>query len=134
MVVTRRGRGRDCAPAPIARALLGGPSTSPLGVKAEMAKTALRTASIYCLAIWAAIWLLFLLMRLSPLDLRNMPGIGPVMLIALVVALIAPIVAIGISGTALVRQPRMPLNWLIFVSAIAALLGQAILFTVTRWL
>src|SRR5262249_17227814 len=30
-VVTRRGRGRDCAPAALDRALLGGPSTSPLG-------------------------------------------------------------------------------------------------------
>ncbi len=29
-MVTRRGRGRDCAPAALDRALLGGPSTSPL--------------------------------------------------------------------------------------------------------
>jgi hypothetical protein len=31
-VVTRRGRGRYCAPAALDRALLGGPSTSPLEV------------------------------------------------------------------------------------------------------
>jgi TonB family protein len=31
-VVTRRGRGRQCAPATLDRALRGGPSTSPLGV------------------------------------------------------------------------------------------------------
>jgi hypothetical protein len=30
-VCPRRGRGRDCAPAALGRALLGGPSTSPLG-------------------------------------------------------------------------------------------------------
>lgn len=117
---------RNCAPASPGRAKCPGPSASPLGV--------MRAASIYCLAIWAAIWLLFLLMRLSPLDLRNMPGVGPVMLIALVVALIAPIVATGIAGAALVRQPRAPVSWLIFGCAIAALLGQVILFTITRWL
>ena len=102
--------------------------------QSEMAKTALRTASIYSLAIWAAIWLLFLLMRLSPLDIRIIPGIGPVMLTALVAVLMAPIVAIAVAGVALVRQPRVPLNWLILGCAIAALLGQVILFTVTRWL
>lgn len=107
---------------------------SRLGVKAEVAKTAWRTASICCLAIWAAIWLLFLLIRLSPLDIRIIPGIGAVMLIALVVALLAPIVAICTSGAALVRQPRVPLNWLVLGCAIAALLGQVILFTITRWL
>ena len=99
-----------------------------------MAKVSLRTASIYCLAIWLAIWFLFLLMRLSPLDIRIIPGIGPVMLTALVVVLMAPIVAIAVAGVALVRQPRVPLNWLILGCAIAALLGQVILFTVTRWL
>jgi hypothetical protein len=31
-MVTRRGRGRDCAPTALDRALLGGASTSPLGV------------------------------------------------------------------------------------------------------
>ena len=99
-----------------------------------MAKTSLRTAAIYCLVIWAAIWLLFLLMRLSRLDFRTIPGIGPTMLTALVVALVAPIVAMGIAGAALVRQPRVPVNWLIFGCAIAALVGQVILFTITRWL
>ena len=99
-----------------------------------MAKTSLRTAAIYCLVIWAAIWLLFLLMRLSPLDFRIIPGIGPTMLTALVVALMAPIVAMGTAGAALVRQPRVPLNWLIFGCAIAAIVGQVILFTITRWL
>jgi len=99
-----------------------------------MAKTSLRTTSIYCLAIWAAIWLLFLLMRLSSFDIRVIPGIGPVMLIALVVALVAPIVATGIAGAALVRQPRIPLNWLTFGCAIAALLGQVLLFMISRWL
>jgi hypothetical protein len=94
----------------------------------------LRTAAIYCLAIWAAIWLLFLAIRLSPFDIRIIPGIGPVMLIALVVALVAPIVAIGLAGTALVRRSRTPLNWIVLGCAIAALLGVGILFTVTRWL
>lgn len=99
-----------------------------------MAKVSLRTASISCLAIWLAIWLLFLLMRFSPLDIRNIPGIGMIMLVALAVALVAPIVATGFAGVALARQPRVPLNWLTLGCAIAALLGQGLLFLITRWL
>jgi hypothetical protein len=99
-----------------------------------MAKTSLRTASIYCLALWVAIWLMFLLMRLSPLDIRGIPGIGTVTLIALAVALVAPIVATGLAGAALVRQPREPLNLLAFGCAIAALFGQVMLFLISSWL
>jgi hypothetical protein len=99
-----------------------------------VAKVSLRTASIACLAIWVAIWLLFLLMRLSPLDIRNIPGIGKIMLIALLVALVAPIVATGLAGAALVREFRAPLNLLTFGCAIAALLGQVFLFTISSWL
>jgi hypothetical protein len=97
-------------------------------------KTSLRTASIYCLALWVAIWLLFLLMRLSPLDIRGIPGIGMVTLTALLVALVAPVVATGLAGAALVRQPRAPLNLLTFGCAVAALFGQVFLFLITRWL
>jgi len=104
-----------------------------LGIK-PMAKASLRTASIYCLALWVAIWLLFLLMRLSPFDIRVIPGIGIVMLTALAVALVAPIVAAGLAGAALVRQPRAPLNLLTFGCAIAALVGQWFLFLISRWL
>jgi membrane protein DedA with SNARE-associated domain len=99
-----------------------------------MAKSSLRAASMYCLAVWVAIWLLFLLIRLSSFDIRIIPGIGPIMLLALVVALAVPIVAMGVAGAALFRQPRVPLNWLIFVCAIAAFVGQGVLFTITKWL
>jgi hypothetical protein len=99
-----------------------------------MAWASLRTASIYCLALWAAIWLLFLLMRLSWFDIRSIPGIGVIMLIALAIAFVAPIVATVLAGVALVRQPRAPLNLLIFGCAIAALVGQALLFLISRWL
>ena len=99
-----------------------------------MPNTRLRTAAIYCLVICGAIWLLFMAIRLSSLDIRVIPGIGPIMLIALMVALLAPIVAVGIAGAMLVRRPRTPLNWLILGCAIAALLGEGILFTVTNWL
>src|SRR5260221_13887148 len=83
-----------------------------LGTVLNMTRVSLRSALISCLAIWLAIWLLFLLMRLSPLDIRNIPGIGTIMLTALTVALVSPIVATGLAGAALVRQPR-PLNLLI---------------------
>jgi hypothetical protein len=99
-----------------------------------MAKVTLRSASISCLAIWLAIWLLFLFMRLSPLDIRNIPGIGMIMLIALVVALVAPLLATGLAGAALVRAPRAPLNLLTFGCAVAALLGQVLLFLLSWWL
>jgi hypothetical protein len=79
-----------------------------------MAKSWLRIASISCLAIWVAIWLLFLLMRLSPLDITSSPGIGMVMLIALVIAFVAPIVATGLAGVALIRRSRAPLDLLTF--------------------
>jgi hypothetical protein len=99
-----------------------------------MAKSSLRIASIYCLAIWVAIWLLFLLIRVSPGDIRKIPGIGLTMPILLIIALLAPIVAAGLAGAALVRQPRAPLNLVVFGCAIAALLGQMLLFLIASWL
>jgi hypothetical protein len=99
-----------------------------------MVKSSLRVASISCLAIWAAVWLLFLMIRLSRFDIRNIPGIGPVMLVALGVALLAPIVATCLAGAALVRQPRVPWNWITLGCAIAAFFGQGFLFLVTRWM
>jgi hypothetical protein len=99
-----------------------------------MTRTSLRTASIYCLAIWAAIWLLYLLIRFSRFDIRVIPGIGPIMLMSLVVVVVAPIAATGISGLAAVRQPRALLNWLIFGCATVTLVGQVYLFINSRWL
>jgi hypothetical protein len=99
-----------------------------------MAKSALRTASVICLVMWVAIWLLFLSMRLSTFDVRRIPGIGPVMLVVFAAALLAPILATGLAVAALVRQPRVQLNWVTFGCAIAALFGQGILFLVSRWM
>ena len=97
------------------------------------AKASLRNASLCCLAIWAAVWLLFLVMRFTPFDIREIPGIGPIMLAALGVALLAPVAAIGLAGAALVRQPRASLNWLALGCALTAMFGQGLLFIVTRW-
>ena len=99
-----------------------------------MPKASLRNASIFSLAVWVGIWVLFLLMRLSPFDYRYIPGIGAVLLIALAVALLAPIAATGLVAAALVRQPRVQLNWLTLGCAIAALIGQIILFGISRWM
>jgi len=99
-----------------------------------MARASLRIASVSCLAIWAAVWLLFVVMRFSPLDIRSVPGIGGVLLVALGVALVAPVVAAGLAGVALLRQPRVPLNWLTLGCALAVLFGQGFLFLVTRWM
>jgi hypothetical protein len=97
-------------------------------------KTSLRAAAIYCLAIWAAVWLLFLLIRISSLDIRIIPGIGPIMLVALAIAVMAPVVAMVLAAAALVRQPRVYPNWLTLGCAIAAFIGEGVLFAATRWL
>jgi hypothetical protein len=73
-------------------------------------------------------------MRFSSFDIRIIPGIGMFMLVALGVALLTPILAAVLAVLALVRQPRVPLNWLTLGCAIAALFGQALLFAITRWL
>lgn len=99
-----------------------------------MSKLSLRTASIYCLAIWAAVWLLFFLIRVSSFDIRVIPGIGPVMLIALIVSVAAPCVAIVIVGIAIFRQPGVFRNWVVLGCAIAAAAALGAVFTVTRWL
>jgi hypothetical protein len=77
---------------------------------------------------------MFLSMRFSSFDIRIIPGIGMIMLASLGIALLAPIVAIGLAGVALILQPRVPLNWLTLGCAIAAFFGQAALFLITRWL
>jgi hypothetical protein len=99
-----------------------------------MGKASLRNAAIVCLVIWAAIWLLFLLMRLSPLDIRSIPGAGRVLFIALVIALLAPIAAMGLAGGALALHPRVPRDRLVLGWAVAAFFGQVFLFLITRWL
>lgn len=99
-----------------------------------MAKASLRTASIYCLLIWMGIWLIFLLVRLAPFDIRAIPGVGVFFFVALAVALLAPIVATGLAAAALVRQHRVPVNWLTLGCALAALLGQLLLFLSSGWL
>ena len=98
------------------------------------AKPSLRTGSIYCLAIWAAIWFLFMLMRFSPLDIRNIPGIGNIMLGSLVVALVAPLVATVLAAAALFRPPREWLTLLTLACAFAVSAGQVLLFAMTRWM
>jgi hypothetical protein len=98
-----------------------------------MVKASLRAASIFCLAIWAAIWLLFVLMRFSTLDIRGFPGISSAMLIALGVVLLAPLMATGLAGAAVVRQPRAALNWLTLACAAAVLFGQVLVFLISGW-
>lgn len=99
-----------------------------------MTKSAFRTASISCLAIWAAVWLLFFVMRFSPFDYRGVPAIGMILLGSLGVALLAPIVAGALAGAALLQQPRVPLNWITLGCAIAAFFGQGFLFLITKWM
>jgi hypothetical protein len=98
------------------------------------AKDSLRAAAIYCLAAWVGVWLLFLLIRLSRLDIRVVPGIGPFMLSALVVSFLAPIVATALAVASLIRRPGVLLNWLVPGCALAALTVQAFVFLSSRWM
>ena len=75
-----------------------------------------------------------MLIRFSGFDIRVIPGIGPIMLVALGVAVICPIVAIGIAGFALILRPRAALNWLILGCAVAACFVVGFIFSATRWL
>jgi len=99
-----------------------------------MAKSWLRKVAIFCLALWALIWLVFLSMRVLPFDIRSVPAIGIVMLVSFAVAFLAPIIATGLAGAALALQPRSRLDLLTLTWAIAALVGQVFLFLISRWL
>lgn len=99
-----------------------------------MKDTTWRTRSLYCLVIWAAIWLIFLLIRYSSVDIRVIPGIGPVMLGALIGSMVTPIAATVFAAAAVIRQSRAPLNWLVFGCAIIGTLVQIQLFMSSKWL
>ena len=99
-----------------------------------MTKISLRSTAIACLAVWLGIWVLFMLMRFSPFNFTSIPGVGIVLLVALATALLTPLVAAGLAAAALLRHPRVPLNWLVLGCALAALFGQVLLFLITRWM
>jgi hypothetical protein len=71
-----------------------------------------------------------MLIRFSGFDIRIIPGIGPILLMALVVSIIGPVVAIGIAGISVIRRPRAALNWLILGCAVAA--GLVVVFVGAR--
>lgn len=100
----------------------------------EMPKASLRSAALVCLGIWAAVWLLFLLLRFSSLDVRYIPGAPALLLGALAASFLAPVVALGFAAAALVRQPRVLPNLLTLAGAGAALLVQALVFASSRWM
>ena len=111
-----------------------GPSTSPSGINPGVAKASLRTASIYCLVVWAAVWCLFVLIRFTGFDIRVIPGIAPLMLVALVLSVIGPVVAIGLIGVALIQRPRAAVSWMILGGAVAACIAVGFIFAATKWL
>lgn len=75
-----------------------------------------------------------MLIRFSGFDIRLIPGIGPIMLVALAIAVLAPVVAVVIAAVALIRRPRAALHWLILGCAMAACLAVGVVFSVTQWL
>ena len=114
--------------------LLRSASASPLGIIRHMSRISIRAAAIWCLAIWAAVWCFFMVIRLSGFDIRIIPGIGPLMLVALAISVLAPVVAVGIAGASLIKRPRTVASWLILGCAVAACIIVAYIFEATRWL
>jgi hypothetical protein len=55
-------------------------------------------------------------------------------LVALVVAVISPVLALGIAGVALFRRPRAVPGWLILGCAVAACFAVGFIFAATKWL
>jgi membrane protein DedA with SNARE-associated domain len=53
---------------------------------------------------------------------------------ALVIAFFAPMAAVLLAVGALIRQPRVAVNWVTLGCAAAVVFGQAMLFLVTRFL
>lgn len=100
----------------------------------NLAKDSLRTAAIYCLAIWVGVWLLFLLIRFSRLDIRVVPGAGPFMLSALAASFLAPVVASALAVASSIRRPRVLASWLLLGCVLVALFVQALVFLNSRWL
>ena len=100
----------------------------------NLAKDSLRTAAIYCLAIWVGVWLLFLLIRFSRLDIRVVPGAGPFMLSALAASFLAPVVGTALAVASSIRRPRVLASWLLLGCALVALFVQALVFLNSRWL
>lgn len=99
-----------------------------------MTQVPLRKAVFSILGFWIAIWFVFLVIRVSPFDIRVIPGIGPIMLLALTGALLAPVVATGLAVFALCRGPRAPLDWIALGCGAGALVGQTLLFGASGWM
>lgn len=97
-------------------------------------KWTLRSGAIACLAVWLAIWVFFMLVRFSHFDIRQIPGIGPVMLLLLAAASATPLAGSILALLAVIQRPSVPLNWITLVCGVAALVGQAILFAASKWM
>jgi hypothetical protein len=73
-------------------------------------------------------WMMFLVMSMAHLNIRRLPAAGTFILIALAIALLAPVVATALAGVALAREPWAMANRLTFACAGSALVGQVVLF------
>lgn len=99
-----------------------------------MARNWLRSAALICIALWVAIWLVFIGVRLSSFDVSQHPSLGRLALILLLTVLMAPLLAIGFGIAAVLQRPAVLSNWITLACAGAALVLQTLLFLVTRWM
>ncbi len=99
-----------------------------------MSHASLRSAAWTCLAIWAAIWVFFLGLRFSSLDVRDVPGVRKILLPAFAVSLFAPILATGLTVLALIRQPRLSLNWFLLGCAVIVVIADVLFALIATWM
>jgi hypothetical protein len=86
------------------------------------------------LAIWVAIWIIFMLIRFSSFDIRTVPGAGPILLFMLVASGILPLATSVLAVVSAIQKPKDMLSWITLVCSVAALLGQAALFAAQKWM
>ncbi len=98
------------------------------------AKSPLRKAAIACIAAWVVIWVAFMLIRFTHLDIRVIPAIGSVLLLLPAAAGILPLAAAVLAVIAAIQQPKEPLSWMTLGGAIAVLCGQAVMFMANKWM
>ncbi len=94
----------------------------------------MRKAAIACVGAWAGIWVVFMLIRFSGLDVRAIPGAGPILLLLFAASGILPLAASVLALVATIQDPKVRSNWIALAAAVAILCIQAFLFTANKWM
>lgn len=94
----------------------------------------LRKIAAACIAVWIVIWIIFMAIRFSTLDVRLIPGAGGMLLLMLTAAAALPLVATLLSVMATIQKPAAPMNWVTLGCSIGIMVGQVVMFTASKWM